>query len=179
MSTRPVEPLNESALPNFAELVQVALERVPVFPLPERSAVVLPVPSLNPYAPTNPCAEANGLWPMKMMRRKTNESTKCGLDAFPPKLPFDPRVIQPRILRKAVKTDEPLFAKNQSRQAILYTTRRPSVRPLHAVARLDSDVRNAESAFHRSCPTFVGLCPTNRADRRKRLCVCQAQNCTR
>src|SRR5688572_25295099 len=47
-------PLNERAPPYFPAVVQVASVRVPVFPVPEASAVVVPVPSLNEYAATKP-----------------------------------------------------------------------------------------------------------------------------
>src|ERR1043165_4616020 len=46
-------PLNESALPYLPAVVQVALTTVPVFPLPEASATVLPVPSVKAYAATS------------------------------------------------------------------------------------------------------------------------------
>ena len=45
-------PLNTSALPYLPEFVQVAPLIVPLFPFPEASATVVPVPSLNPYAAT-------------------------------------------------------------------------------------------------------------------------------
>ena len=44
-------PLNESALPCLP-VTQVTLVSVPVFPFPDASAVVVPVPSLNAYAAT-------------------------------------------------------------------------------------------------------------------------------
>ena len=52
--TRLVEPLKLSAPPYRPWVVQVAPTRVPVLPLPEASAVVVPVPSLNAQAPTRP-----------------------------------------------------------------------------------------------------------------------------
>src|SRR2546427_391193 len=45
-------PLNTSARPYLPEAVHVAPLIVPVFPLPEASATVVPVPSLNEYAAT-------------------------------------------------------------------------------------------------------------------------------
>ncbi len=59
MFTRALVPLKESAAPYFPAVVQVALERVPVLPPPEASAVVVPDPSLKAYAATRPvCASA-------------------------------------------------------------------------------------------------------------------------
>ena len=54
MFTRALLPLKTSALPYFPAVVQVAFAIVPVFPFPEESATVVPVPSLNEYAATNP-----------------------------------------------------------------------------------------------------------------------------
>src|SRR5438067_8275253 len=45
-------PLNDRALPNFPPADQVAFEIVPVFPLPEASPSVEPVPSSKLYAAT-------------------------------------------------------------------------------------------------------------------------------
>jgi hypothetical protein len=45
-------PLNDRAPPNFPEAVHVALAIVPLFPFPDESPSVLPLPSLNPYAAT-------------------------------------------------------------------------------------------------------------------------------
>jgi hypothetical protein len=45
-------PLNTRASPYFPDAVQVAFEIVPVFPFPEASATVVPVPSLKAYAAT-------------------------------------------------------------------------------------------------------------------------------
>jgi hypothetical protein len=42
-------PLKESAFPNFPAVDHVALEIVPLLPLPDRSTVVDPLPSSNPY----------------------------------------------------------------------------------------------------------------------------------
>src|SRR5262245_59267151 len=52
MVTIAFEPLNDSALSNFP-VVHVALAIVPVLPLPDRSATVVPAPSLNAYAATS------------------------------------------------------------------------------------------------------------------------------
>src|SRR5690242_7230929 len=52
MVTIALIPLNTSALPYLPEVVHVAFAIVPVFPWPERSATVVPVPSLNAYAAT-------------------------------------------------------------------------------------------------------------------------------
>jgi hypothetical protein len=50
-------PLNVSALPYLPDVVQVALESVPVLLLPEASLVVVPVPSSKLYEATGPlCA---------------------------------------------------------------------------------------------------------------------------
>src|SRR5258706_9995830 len=55
--TRALVPLNTSALPNLPDVVQVAPLIVPVLPLPEISATVVPAPSLKVYAATKPvCA---------------------------------------------------------------------------------------------------------------------------
>lgn len=54
MSTLLDVPLKESAPPLRPAVAQVAPDTVPLFPLPERSLRTVPVPSLNPYAPTNP-----------------------------------------------------------------------------------------------------------------------------
>src|SRR4051812_21646092 len=54
-STNDVEPSKESPVP-FRPGAQVVLTRVPVMSEPEWSAVVVPVPSLNEYAATNPGA---------------------------------------------------------------------------------------------------------------------------
>src|SRR5581483_9236999 len=45
-------PLKKSALPNRPAAVQVAPVIVPVFPLPEASDTVVPLPSSKPYAAT-------------------------------------------------------------------------------------------------------------------------------
>ena len=45
--TRALVPLNTSALPNLPALVQVAPLIVPLLLLPEVSATVVPLPSLN------------------------------------------------------------------------------------------------------------------------------------
>src|SRR6476620_9027480 len=52
--TQAFVPLKESALPYLPDVVQAALESVPVSKLPDTSAVVVPVPSSNPHAPTSP-----------------------------------------------------------------------------------------------------------------------------
>ena len=52
--TRALVPLKKRALPNLPAVDQVAFESVPVLPLPDRSAVVVPLPSSNPYAATRP-----------------------------------------------------------------------------------------------------------------------------
>ena len=46
--TRALVPLKLRALPNLAEVDQVALESVPVLALPDLSAVVVPEPSSKP-----------------------------------------------------------------------------------------------------------------------------------
>src|SRR5712692_5062679 len=58
MFTRALLPLKTSALPYFPAVVQVAFAIVPVFPFPEESATVVPVPSLNEYAATRPLERA-------------------------------------------------------------------------------------------------------------------------
>ena len=45
--TRALLPLNDNALPNLPAVVHVAPTSVPVFPVPDRSAVAVPAPSLN------------------------------------------------------------------------------------------------------------------------------------
>jgi hypothetical protein len=52
--TQLLVPLNDNALPNFPAALHVALLIVPLFPFPETSLTVVPLPSLNPYADTNP-----------------------------------------------------------------------------------------------------------------------------
>src|SRR5262245_29518060 len=55
--TQLVAPSNVSAPPNFPAGFQEAPASVPVLPLPVASAVVVPLPSLKPYAATSPvCA---------------------------------------------------------------------------------------------------------------------------
>ena len=51
--TRPA-PLKESAFPNLPPVDQVAPVILPLFPLPDLSTVVVPVPSLKEYAATSP-----------------------------------------------------------------------------------------------------------------------------
>src|SRR6266567_6882735 len=46
-STYAVLPLKDSAVPNLPEFVQVVLWTVPVRPLPDASAVVVPLPSFS------------------------------------------------------------------------------------------------------------------------------------
>src|SRR4051812_36854779 len=46
-------PLNDSALPYLPVALQVAPLIVPVFPCPERSLTVVPLPSSNEYAATS------------------------------------------------------------------------------------------------------------------------------
>src|ERR1700690_3096944 len=52
--TRELDPLKTRAFPNLAAPVHVVFVRVPVFPLPDESATVVPVPSSNEYAATSP-----------------------------------------------------------------------------------------------------------------------------
>ena len=52
--TRALVPLKDRALPYLPEVLQVAPLIVPVLLLPDRSATVVPLPSLNPYAATRP-----------------------------------------------------------------------------------------------------------------------------
>src|SRR3954468_22875899 len=47
-------PLKVSALPEWPVVVHAGPTSVPVLPLPLRSAVVMPAPSLNAQAPTSP-----------------------------------------------------------------------------------------------------------------------------
>ena len=47
-------PLKLRALPKRPWVVQLAPVMVPAFPLPEESAVVVPLPSANAQAPTRP-----------------------------------------------------------------------------------------------------------------------------
>src|SRR3974390_186690 len=69
--TTALEPLNVSALPYLPELLQIAPLTVPLFPLPDASLTVVPLPSLNPYAATNPVdaarvvALATGEYPLR------------------------------------------------------------------------------------------------------------------
>ena len=46
-------PLNESALPNLPAVDQVGIESVPLLPLPDWSAAIVPLPSSKPHAPTS------------------------------------------------------------------------------------------------------------------------------
>src|SRR5258708_33071203 len=48
-STSPLLPLKVRASPWWPAVVQAAPDKVPVFPLPLASAVVVPLPSLKPY----------------------------------------------------------------------------------------------------------------------------------
>src|SRR5262249_38226018 len=57
MLTRALVPLNDSAPPDLPAVVQVAPEIVPVRLLGELSPTVVPLPSLNPQAPTRPLAD--------------------------------------------------------------------------------------------------------------------------
>src|SRR5262245_41915821 len=50
--TQLLVPLKDRALPNLPAVLQVALLIVPVFPLPEASATVEPVPASKLYAAT-------------------------------------------------------------------------------------------------------------------------------
>jgi hypothetical protein len=52
--TRALVPLNTRAFPYLPEVVQVAFVIVPVFPFPDESDTVVPVPSLKAYAATSP-----------------------------------------------------------------------------------------------------------------------------
>src|SRR5262245_37823743 len=52
------DPLKDSPLPYFPAAVHAAFASVPVLPLPEASATVVPEPSLNAYAATRPPAVA-------------------------------------------------------------------------------------------------------------------------
>src|SRR5919109_3369775 len=51
-------PSNRTAEPNRPRDVQVAPEIVPVLPLPDASAALLPEPASNPYAATRPTARS-------------------------------------------------------------------------------------------------------------------------
>jgi len=61
--TNALVPLKTNALPYLPELVQVVPLTVPLFPFPELSATVVPDPSLNEYAATNPLAWAGDTAP--------------------------------------------------------------------------------------------------------------------
>ena len=52
--TRLLVPLKDKFFPNFPDVFQVAPPMVPLFPLPEASAVVLPAPSSKPKATSKP-----------------------------------------------------------------------------------------------------------------------------
>src|SRR5438132_977591 len=52
--THELAPLNERAPAYLPALDQVALETVPALPLPDQSVTVVPDPSSNEYAATNP-----------------------------------------------------------------------------------------------------------------------------
>src|SRR5689334_20653563 len=54
IDTQAFVPLNTSALPYMPAVVHLALEIVPVFPFPEASATVVPMPSLKLYAAIRP-----------------------------------------------------------------------------------------------------------------------------
>jgi len=56
--TRALVPLNCSALPYLPVAAQAAFVIVPVFPLPDASATVVPYPSSNAYAATSPLGAA-------------------------------------------------------------------------------------------------------------------------
>src|SRR5437016_5178162 len=58
--TQLLVPLNESALPAWPA-AHVAFAIVPLFPLPDASATMEPVPSSNEYAATRPVVEAEAL----------------------------------------------------------------------------------------------------------------------
>src|SRR4051794_16251109 len=58
--TQALVPLNESAFP-YLPVVQVALLSVPVLPLPDESAVVVPLPASKPYAATAPVGAVIGV----------------------------------------------------------------------------------------------------------------------
>src|SRR6476619_7927731 len=53
MLTRALVPLNDSAVPYFPAVVQVAFMIVPALPLPDESVTVVPVPASNEYAATS------------------------------------------------------------------------------------------------------------------------------
>ena len=54
MVTKVFVPLNDSALLNFPVVTQVPLATVPLLPLPDWSAIAVPLPSSNAHAPTRP-----------------------------------------------------------------------------------------------------------------------------
>ena len=54
MFTRALVPLNDNAPPYLPDAVQVAFEIVPLLPFPDESPTVVPDPSSNEYAATNP-----------------------------------------------------------------------------------------------------------------------------
>ena len=54
------EPLNDNAPPNLPATLHVAPLIVPLFPFPERSASVVPVPALKEYAATSPGGGGGG-----------------------------------------------------------------------------------------------------------------------
>ena len=56
--TSALVPLNFSAPPYLPVVAHVALVSVPVLPFPDASVTVVPDPSSNPYAATNPGAAA-------------------------------------------------------------------------------------------------------------------------
>src|SRR5258706_6187860 len=108
-------PLNTSALPNLPAVVQVAPLIVPVLPLPERSATVVPAPSLKVYAATRPaCAHDRPGRNRKATQRNTaanlfgcNASTpELGEveDLDPSSLPL-PRPLRPRIVKSHVRSN--------------------------------------------------------------------------
>ena len=58
MLTRAFVPLKESAPPYFPDADHVVFDVVPLFPVPEASLTVVPLPSLNEYAATRPLVAA-------------------------------------------------------------------------------------------------------------------------
>ena len=76
--TKAFFPSNTNALPYFPLVVHTAFTMVPVFPVPDESAAVVPAPSLNEYAATSP--ETNA--PVVALATFEYGLTLPGLDLF-------------------------------------------------------------------------------------------------
>src|SRR3954464_5527203 len=110
--TQSLTPSKFRAPPKRPAVVQAAPETVPVLPLPDLSATVVPVPSSKPQAPTRPLG--GGVEPFDTLTCTADEGTVLPAASLAPAvseyLPLATAVVSHRTEYGAVVSAEPMFA---------------------------------------------------------------------